>query len=98
MAGLASSTLQKARKHLRQLQANSDEISEALCHTDNEDEVAEFTRDSKASTGQSASGSPSFAGVGASRAVARYSTSAVRSVKTLCLFSCFFGLVSWGIF
>lgn len=92
MAGLASSTLQKASKHLRQLQANSDEISEALCHTDNEDEVAEFTRDSKASTGQSASGSPSFAGVGASRAVARYSTSAVRSVKTLCLFSCFFGL------
>ena len=94
MAGLASSTLRKASKHVRQLQANSDEISEALCHTDNEDEVVEFTHESKPRNGKSASGSPSFAGVGASRAVARYSPSAVRSVKTLCLFSCFFGLVS----
>lgn len=96
MAGLASSTLQKARKRSRQLQASSDAISEALCHTDNEDEVVEFTQSSKSSNGQSASGSPSFAGVGATRAMARYSPSAVRSVKTLCLFSCFFGLVSWG--
>ena len=94
MAGLASSTVQRASKP-PQSQASSDEMAETLrAWDDEEDEVVEFMQSKKDGSRQNTNGSSSLPSVGASRPVARYSPSTVRCAKTLCLYTSFFGLVS----
>lgn len=92
MAGLASSTVQRASKP-PQSQASSDEMAETLrAWDDEEDEVVEFMQSKKDGSRQNTNGSSSLPSVGASRPVARYSPSTVRCAKTLCLYTSFFGL------
>lgn len=98
MAGLSSSTVQRGGKPSRQ-QASSDEMAEILRAWDDEDdEMAEFMENSKAGgqhLSRNGNGLTAASGVGASRALATYSPSSVRSAKTICLFISFFGLVSF---
>lgn len=97
MAGLSSSTVQRGGRTLHQ-QASSDEMAEILQAWDDEDdEMVEYIQNSKAggkNLSRDANGSVAVSGVGASGAVPTYSASTVRFAKTVCLFVCFFGLVS----
>ena len=99
MAGISSSTVQRGTKSSRQ-PASSDEMAEILRAWDDEDdEMVEYIQNSKANgvnLSRNANGSAAVSGVGAERAIPTYSASSVRAAKTICLFICFFGLVSFS--
>ena len=92
MAGLSSSTTKRGGRNLGQ-QASSNEMAEILRAWDDEDdEMVDSIRTSKANRETLSSASPR--NTNGSATVAKYSPSSVRVAKTVCLFVSFFGLVS----
>ena len=92
MAGLSSSTAKRGGKNLGQ-QASSNEMAEILRAWDDEDdEMVDFIRTSKAKRENLSSACSR--NTNGSATVAKYSSSSVRVAKTVCLFVSFFGLVS----
>lgn len=91
------STVQRSARSSHQ-QASSDEMAETLRAWDDEDdEMVEYLQKSKANganLSRNVNGEATASGVSASKAVPRYSSSSVRAAKTVCLYVCFFGLVS----
>jgi len=92
MAGLSSSTTKRGGRNLGQ-QASSNEMAEILRAWDDEDdEMVDFIRTSKANRENLSSACSR--NTNGSATVAKYSPSSVRVAKTVCLFVSFFGLVS----
>ena len=91
------STVQRSARSSHQ-QASSDEMAEILRAWDDEDdEMVEYLQKSKANganLSRNVNGEATASGVSASKGVPRYSSSSVRAAKTVCLYVCFFGLVS----
>ena len=66
---------------------------------DEDDEMVDYLQKSKANganLSRDVNGQATTSGVSASKAVPRYSSSSVRAAKTVCLYVCFFGLVSYS--
>ena len=92
MARLSSSTTKRGGRNLGQ-QASSNEMAEILRAWDDEDdEMVDSIRTSKAN--RETLSSASSRNTNGSATVAKYSSSSVRVAKTVCLFVSFFGLVS----
>ena len=100
MAGLSSSTTKRSARNLSHEGISSDDLAAIRRAWDDEDdEVVEFTNNSKVDQKLSsllsgnASGSTAVSDA-LSHRVPTYSLTTVRAAKTICLFVCFLGLVS----
>lgn len=95
MAGLSVSTAKRSGKDFPDQVLSSDDLEEIRRTWDEEEsEVEEFVNDSKGRRQNLSSLISGNASVSSSHGVPTYSLHSVQVAKSLCLFVCFFGLVS----